>query len=400
MSDNCDVEASSLGQKKKLEEMGITAKKRLTGVLIFLIVLFSFLIYKYSGDVVEMKYTYQMENNIMEETFHYFDSLYVLQWAVVVMLVSILWMWRKVFGIEGFGPMQGKSESNDPMPKIGTNPASQPLDIGIENINHALDGKKDVEKKEQEITLGSSLTEEKNQQPKRPVEKRNARSVLNLKNGLKLQKGDASISVSKNNDSKEEKGSNNNLILEVEQYGQILKSLFEKYKTIGIEKISQELGLSVKGALNVLHLMPDVYRIDGNGNCSVVSKQESPENVVLNLLFYQYNINGSLRQFRTARINNSNVDAVFLSKNEIYLISLMSVDKVTETNSVCKEMGRLFKVSKKFKIKKTHIVIAFVGKIKADAAKSEKASILNRCSNIAADMQIRFIDPQEIGVFG
>lgn len=411
------IEPTSQQEERKkefIEEMNVSTKKKLTFFFVALIFLSMILIYFSSGNIVEMKYTYQMEGNVLEESFHYFDFLYVLQWVVVVLLVAILWMWRKFFGIEGFGPVQGKSESKDSTPKIETNPSDQladskleekPEKVDQEEVSEKNDQEENAEKVDQEANsqekMTPSMTEKKmSSQKRRGVRlfKKSKQGLQNAKKLSRIKKGDASISISVD-DTQEtsEKETNKTLIPDVERYRQILNSLFEKYKTVSIEKISKELNLNVKASLNVLNLMPEVYRIDGKGGCSVVSKQESPENVVLNYLFYLYNTDGSLSQFRVARVNNSNIDAVFLSESEVYLISLMNVMKSAETNSVCKEMGRLFKVSKKFKSRKAHLIISFLGKNDMVDARNTRSSILNRCRNISADMQIKFIDPEKIG---
>ena len=377
---------SKSGNKGKMHEMGALAKGIWTAVLSLLCVaIIIFLLWDpFSGILVEDKFTFSFGNDSVESTYRYFDYFYALQWIALGCLAFILWMWRGKLGIDGLGPIHGSSEPeikqdvNSELKKetdLTSEQNDAPLSVGGGNISTSVFSKGD-----KKISVG------RNVKLSPPEDK-----VVGGRETPNCQK-DSSFVITQTFSVKDPQ---KELTKELENFNKKVVPVFDVYKRISVEDLAKRLGHSPSYVYRMLRINKNLYRLDGKGIKSAVTMYNSPENMVLDKIYEELSMNGYLRQYREAIVNDSRIDAIFRSDSDIYLISLKSVGVSRNKNVVAKEVSMLNKVSKGFNDVETHLMIIFVGPID-EKEKSNRMAVLYKHCGSFPNLEIKFMDPRDL----
>ena len=414
--------------KEKMQEMGIKAKVIWTIALglVCVAIIVTLIWDPFSGCLVEDKVNFSFGENSIESTYRYFDYQYALQWFALGCFIFMLWLWREKLGIDGLGPVHGSKD-----PEIKTDLNSTPIEngklptsVGDEKTSDLVltkgDTKISVLNKQE---YGGQEKETLNENSSVGSEKMPASVDVKASSDLVLKKGDAKISVLNKqeyrgleketlneNSSVEckkealpvvEKTSNKYRIQEaqnkrLESFYKKTAEVFNVYKKISVENLAKMVGVSTYEAYRMLRSKRDLYRLDGEGIKSVVTKYNSEENIVLNKLYEELTVNGSVLQYREAVVDNYRVDAIFRSATDIYVVSLKTVNVSENKNIVGKEVSLLNKVSMKFSGVKRHLVIVFIGFID-ERRKIKRMEALQKHCRSFSNLEIKFMDPQSLG---
>jgi len=394
--------------KEKMQEMGIKAKVIWTIALglVCVAIIVTLIWDPFSGCLVEDKVNFSFGENSIESTYRYFDYQYALQWFALGCFIFMLWLWREKLGIDGLGPVHGSKD-----PEIKTDLNSTPIEngklptsVGDEKTSDLVltkgDTKLSVLNKQE---YGGQEKETLNENSSVGSEKMPASVDVKTSSDLVLKKGDAKISVLNKQEYRglEKETSNKYRIQEaqnkrLESFYKKTAEVFNVYKKISVENLAKMVGVSTYEAYRMLRSKRDLYRLDGEGIKSVVTKYNSEENIVLNKLYEELTVNGSVLQYREAVVDNYRVDAIFRSATDIYVVSLKTVNVSENKNIVGKEVSLLNKVSMKFSGVKRHLVIVFIGFID-ERRKIKRMEALQKHCRSFSNLEIKFMDPQSLG---
>jgi len=391
-----------------MQEMGIKAKVIWTIALglVCVAIIVTLIWDPFSGCLVEDKVNFSFGENSIESTYRYFDYQYALQWFALGCFIFMLWLWREKLGIDGLGPVHGSKD-----PEIKTDLNSTPIEngklptsVGDEKTSDLVltkgDTKLSVLNKQE---YGGQEKETLNENSSVGSEKMPASVDVKTSSDLVLKKGDAKISVLNKQEYRglEKETSNKYRIQEaqnkrLESFYKKTAEVFNVYKKISVENLAKMVGVSTYEAYRMLRSKRDLYRLDGEGIKSVVTKYNSEENIVLNKLYEELTVNGSVLQYREAVVDNYRVDAIFRSATDIYVVSLKTVNVSENKNIVGKEVSLLNKVSMKFSGVKRHLVIVFIGFID-ERRKIKRMEALQKHCRSFSNLEIKFMDPQSLG---
>ena len=377
---------SKSGNKGKMHEMGALAKGIWTAVLSLLCVaIIIFLLWDpFSGILVEDKFTFSFGNDSVESTYRYFDYFYALQWIALGCLAFILWMWRGKLGIDGLGPIHGSSEPeikqdvNSELKKetdLTSEQNDAPLSVGGGKVFTS-----GVSKGDKKISVGRNVKlspQEDKVVGERETPNRQKESSFIITQTFSVE------------DPQKE------LTKELENFNKKVVPVFDVYKRISVEDLAKRLGHSPSYVYRMLRINKNLYRLDGKGIKSAVTMYNSPENMVLDKIYEELSMNGYLRQYREAIVNDSRIDAIFRSDSDIYLISLKSVGVSRNKNVVAKEVSMLNKVSKGFNDVETHLMIIFVGPIDEKEKSNRMAVLYKHCGDFP-NLEIKFMNPRDL----
>ena len=366
--------------------MGALAKGIWTAVLSLLCVaIIIFLLWDpFSGILVEDKFTFSFGNDSVESTYRYFDYFYALQWIALGSLAFILWMWRGKLGIDGLGPIHGSSEPeikqdvNSELKKetdLTSEQNDAPLSVGGGKVFTS-----GVSKGDKKISVGRNVKlspQEDKVVGERETPNRQKESSFIITQTFSVE------------DPQKE------LTKELENFNKKVVPVFDVYKRISVEDLAKRLGHSPSYVYRMLRINKNLYRLDGKGIKSAVTMYNSPENMVLDKIYEELSMNGYLRQYREAIVNDSRIDAIFRSDSDIYLISLKSVGVSRNKNVVAKEVSMLNKVSKGFNDVETHLMIIFVGPIDEKEKSNRMAVLYKHCGDFP-NLEIKFMNPRDL----
>ncbi len=390
--------------KKKLQEMGLKAKCWWTsalGILCIAIMIFLF-IDPFSGCHIEDSYKIKFAEDVIESTYRYFDYLYVLQWIALGCLAFILWMWREKLGIDGLGPMHGSRdphietdltsvpneetpsipEGRDSQTEAGTIPKSEPSPARTEvtpsateigDAQTAAGPTPESEPLPARTEVTPSATETRDAQTAPPSIFRNNHSASFVR--------PSKITRTKNDPNKSK------------AIQKSIATVFKKYKKISVENLAKSIQTPPNLVYQVLRTSRNLYRLDGIGIRSIVTPINSIENIVLNSIYEEISTNGSVQQYREAVVGTHKVDAIFRTRSDLYVVSLLNAKISKEKNAVGKEVSKLNKVSKQFDKVNRHLIIVFIGPIEEENKQDRREMILRHCSAIT-NLEIRFVNPQ------
>ena len=363
-----------------MQEMGIKAKVIWTIALglVCVAIIVTLICDPFSGCLVEDKVNFSFGGDSIESTYRYFDYQYALQWIALGCFIFILWLWREKLGIDGLGPVHGSKD-----PEIKTDLNSTPIENGKLPISVGDEKTSDLV-----LTKGDTKISVLNKQEYGGQEK----ETLNENSSVECKKEALPVVEKTSNKYRIQEAQNKRL----ESFYKKTAEVFNVYKKISVENLAKMVGVSTYEAYRMLRSKRDLYRLDGEGIKSVVTKYNSEENIVLNKLYEELTVNGSVLQYREAVVDNYRVDAIFRSATDIYVVSLKTVNVSENKNIVGKEVSLLNKVSMKFSGVKRHLVIVFIGLID-ERRKIKRMEALQKHCRSFSNLEIKFMDPQSLG---
>lgn len=323
------------------KEISSATKIKLTIGFCFAILLLGVYLFNCDGVLIESKTIDQsVDKYVIEDLFRRVDYIYIAQWAVVILLAAIVWMWREKFGITGFAGIQGDS------PKIeqASNDSQVTQDDKIkyiENINSPQVG-----------PISVSNVSIKTEKEKKDVYSRNVltdRAILHL---------------------------------------------LDKYRALSIAKIASHLNVSDKTILNEVRNKPELFRESGRrgGSAEVITYAKSAENVALNNYIKTCVHDKVISDIRPAQIGNYEADAIVQTEEGIYLFELK---RQFNAQIIRRIVERLRLIAEKFRNTTVHLVIIYLNDpedMNAYNAKRIESMVLFSCINpqksLSIDLQI------------
>ena len=383
--------------KKKLQEMGLKAKGWWTFALgITCIAIMSFLfIDPFSGCHIEDSYKINFAGDVIESTYRYFDYLYVLQWIALGCLAFILWMWREKLGIDGLGPMHGSKDphigfdlTSVPNEETSSVPENGDVQTGagpIQEIgpstsrsdaNPSVPESSDVQTEDGPIPESEPSTERSDDNASVP-ENRDTQT--------------AAPPISRNTHSASFVRLRETNRTRKESIQKLIADVIKKYKKISVEDLARSIRYPSFIVYRILRESKNLYRLDGIGIKSIVTPINSIENIVLDSIYDEISVNGDARQYRQAVVGEHKVDAIFRTRSDLYVISLLNVNISKAKNVVGKEIRKLNKVSKQFNKVNKHIIVVFIGQIEEIEKQKRREMIIRHCRAIN-NLEIRFFN--------
>ena len=312
---------------------------------------------------------------VKEDVFRRVDFFYLVQWAVVISLVAIVWMWRLKFGITGFVGIQGD------VPDI--EPRSNDEDVCEENSEAAAsddDQPSPPPANRSEVEPSSEMAPD-DDHPSPPPESRSEvepspetvpasdqpspppvnRSEVESSPEAASDDDQPSPLLSSINQN-ETARSNRTMIrgrlyrLSRPSNKQRIVSLLEEYHALTIAKVAKILGLSVETVQNIVRDNPELFRASGKGLAKVITYAQSTENEVIDNF-----INGHVHEViisdtRPAQVDQFDADAIILTEKDVYLFEI----KRRHHETILKAIRELRLMASQFHNVKIHIVLIYL----------------------------------------
>lgn len=412
--------------KKKLQEMGLKAKGWWTFALgITCIAIMSFLfIDPFSGCHIEDSYKINFAGDVIESTYRYFDYLYVLQWIALGCLAFILWMWREKLGIDGLGPMHGSKdphigfdltsvpneetssvpENDDVQTEAGPIQETEPS-ISQNDANPSVPENGDVQTEDGPVPECAPSTARNDANPSIP-ESNDVQTEAGPipESEPSTERSDDNASVPENRDTQTaappiSRNTHSASFVRLretnrtrkESIQKLIADVIKKYKKISVEELARSIRYPSFIVYRILRESKNLYRLDGIGIKSIVTPINSIENIVLDSIYDEISVNGDARQYRQAVVGEHKVDAIFRTRSDLYVISLLNVNISKVKNVVGKEIRKLNKVSKQFNKVNKHIIVVFIGQIEEIEKQKRREMIIRHCRAIN-NLEIRFFN--------
>jgi len=176
-----------------------------------------------------------------------------------------------------------------------------------------------------------------------------------------------------------------------ESIQKLIADVIKKYKKISVEDLARSIRYPSFIVYRILRESKNLYRLDGIGIKSIVTPINSIENIVLDSIYDEISVNGDARQYRQAVVGEHKVDAIFRTRSDLYVISLLNVNISKVKNVVGKEIRKLNKVSKQFNKVNKHIIVVFIGQIEEIEKQKRREMIIRHCRAIN-NLEIRFFN--------
>ncbi|PWJ61928.1 hypothetical protein SAMN05720473_1135 [Fibrobacter sp. UWB15] len=177
----------------------------------------------------------------------------------------------------------------------------------------------------------------------------------------------------------------------IESIQKLIADVIKKYKKISVEDLARSIRYPSFIVYRILRESKNLYRLDGIGIKSIVTPINSIENIVLDSIYDEISVNGDARQYRQAVVGEHKVDAIFRTRSDLYVISLLNVNISKVKNVVGKEIRKLNKVSKQFNKVNKHIIVVFIGQIEEIEKQKRREMIIRHCRAIN-NLEIRFFN--------
>ncbi len=386
-------------------------------ILFAVIVVISFL-YLFCCDEILIESTMVTQDNgqyVKEEVLRRVDVIYLVQWAAVISLVAIVWMWRLKFGITGFAGIQGavpdiEPRSNDedvceenseaapdddlpsPSPadqsEVGSSPEAAPDDDQPspppENRSEVEPSSETAPNDDQPSPPPANRSEVEpspetvpaSDQPSPPPVNRSEvesspeaapdddqpSSLLANQSEIVLDNGCLSLPSQSSINQNETARSNRTMIrgrlyrLSRPPTKQKIVSLLEEYHALTKAKVAKILGLSVETVQNIVRDNPELFRASGKGLAKVITYAQSTENEVIDNF-----INGHVHEViisdtRPAQVDQFDADAIILTEKDVYLFEI----KRRHHEIILKAIRELRLMASQFHNVKIHIVLIYL----------------------------------------
>ena len=351
----------------------ISKKTKIVLTILFVIIVGLSFGYLFCCDEILIESTMVTQDDgqyVKEEVLRRVDFIYLVQWAAVISLVAIVWMWRLKFGITGFAGIQGA------VPDI--EPRSNDEDVCEENSEAAPDDDQPSPADQSEVGSSPEATPDDDQpspadqsevgsspeaapdddQPSpSPADQSEAESSSEAALDDDLPSPPLS-SINQN----ETAPSNRAMIrgrlrhLSRPPTKQKIVSLLEEYHALTIAKVAKILGLSVETVQNIVRDNPELFRASGKGLAQVITYAQSTENEVIDNF-----INGHVHEViisdtRPAQVDQFDADAIILTEKDVYLFEI----KRKHHEIILKAVRELRLMASQFHNVKIHIVLIYL----------------------------------------
>ena len=332
----------------------ISKKTKIVLTILFVIIVGLSFGYLFCCDEILIESTMVTQDDgqyVKEEVLRRVDFIYLVQWAAVISLVAIVWMWRLKFGITGFAGIQGA------VPDI--EPRSNDEDVCEENSEAAPDDDQPSPSPADQSEVGSSpeAAPDDDQPSPSPADQSEAESSSEAALDDDLPSPPLS-SINQN----ETAPSNRAMIrrrlrhLSRPPTKQKIVSLLEEYHALTIAKVAKILGLSVETVQNIVRDNPELFRASGKGLAKVITYAQSTENEVIDNF-----INGHVHEViisdtRPAQVDQFDADAIILTEKDVYLFEI----KRRHHEIILKAIRELRLMASQFHNVKIHIVLIYL----------------------------------------
>ena len=341
-------------------EISYRTKKFLTIIFSLLISLFFIYLFFCDGVLVETKITDNAESlYTIEDTFHRVDYIYLAQWAIIISLAAIVWIWRTKFGITGFAGIQGDS------------PTIEPATYDSEVDQFTVPKKGDAS-----ISVGTQLAYKDN---------------TPLNHEEQQQYSESYVSYS--NESEVEDNTSINSKLQFKQTAAKIQKLLTEYNALSTHKIAVILGLKQQTVRKIIRIYPQFFRRNGNGPNSVITNAQSKDNIIIDSFIENDIQDEIISDMRPARISSSInknenivIDAVIKTVHDIYLLETKESLRYAITSEI---IYRCQRIAKEFTPLTTHIIIIITKEPKEmDLFNKTRNSILSKFNDSSSEIQI------------
>ena len=330
----------------------ISKKTKIVLTILFVIIVGLSFGYLFCCDEILIESTMVTQDDgqyVKEEVLRRVDFIYLVQWAAVISLVAIVWMWRLKFGITGFAGIQGA------VPDI--EPRSNDEDVCEENSEAAPDDDQPSPADQSEVGSSPEAAPDDDQPSPSPADQSEAESSSEAALDDDLPSPPLS-SINQN----ETAPSNRAMIrgrlrhLSRPPTKQKIVSLLEEYHALTIAKVAKILGLSVETVQNIVRDNPELFRASGKGLAQVITYAQSTENEVIDNF-----INGHVHEViisdtRPAQVDQFDADAIILTEKDVYLFEI----KRKHHEIILKAVRELRLMASQFHNVKIHIVLIYL----------------------------------------
>ena len=346
--------------------------KIIFSIVFFLLIIFSF-IYIYNtrdyGVVIGSKKTiHTVYNYNIEFTRRYPDSISIVQWIIVISLASIVWMWRKKFGITGFIGIQGKipeEEQYDDDDGVSENFEAEIKKevekINSENIVQADKNKQRIETYTKTTFKKETITPKTFASPVSTIDNISRDFLANATKKQQIPQPNLSIST----------GLKFNKKVSVDKYTEIIINILKKYSVLSLTKIAKMTGLDYRTVEYIVQKKSSLFKKNGSGIRTIVSYVKSEENTAIDDYKKKYIHAPIVSETRHVKIDSYRVNGIIRTNSEIFLFVIINN---LDESSISNQVLLLHKLAKKYGRYYEHIVI-FV------ATDSAEPQTVNRIKN-------------------